>query len=66
MTPLPELADLNAVNLGEVLQISEVIGGPFPVIGMPMVEEYAVGVGPISPGELELSVQMQVTYAIAP
>lgn len=61
-----ELADLNAVNLCEVLQISEVIGGPFPVIGMPMVEEYAVGVGPISPGELELSVQMQVTYAIAP
>jgi uncharacterized protein YggE len=61
-----ELADLNGVNLGEVLQISEVIGGPFPMIGMSGVREYAGGVGPISPGELEFSVQIQVTYAIAP
>jgi len=61
-----ELADLNGVNLGEVLQISEVIGGSFPTIGMPMAVEYAGGGGPISPGELEYSVQIQVTYAIAP
>ena len=61
-----ELADLNGVNLGEVLQISEVIGGSFPTIGMPMAMEYAGGGGPISPGELEYSVQIQVTYAIAP
>jgi uncharacterized protein YggE len=60
-----ELAGLNGVSLGEVLQVSEVIGGSFPTIGMPMAVEYAGGGGPISPGELEFSVQIQVTYAIA-
>lgn len=58
-----ELAKLNGVDLGEVLQISEVIGGPFP-IAMPMVKEYGGAGGSISPGELEFSVQIQVTYAI--
>ena len=61
-----ELADLNGVNLGQVLQISEVIGGPFPTMGLSVVREYAGGAGPISPGELEFSVQIQVSYAIAP
>jgi len=67
-TRAQELADLNGVNLGEVLQISEVIGGPFPTSGIPvpMAAEYRGGAGPISPGELEFSVQIQVTYAIAP
>jgi len=61
-----ELAGLNGVDLGEVLQISEVIGGSFSTVGMSLVREYAGGAGPISPGELEFSVQIQVTYAIAP
>jgi len=61
-----ELAGLNGVSLGEVLQVSEVIGGSFPTIGMPMAVEYAGGGGSISPGELQFSVQIQVTYAIAP
>lgn len=63
-----ELADLNGVSLGEVLQISEVIGGPFTASGIPVpvAMEYRGGSGPISPGELEFSVQIQVTYAIAP
>ena len=61
-----ELADLNGVDLGEVFQISEVIGGPFPTMGLSVVREYAGGAGPISPGELEFSVQIQVSYAIAP
>ncbi len=61
-----ELADLNGVNLGEVLQISEVIGGLFSTGGIPVAMEYRGGGGSISPGELEYSVQIQVTYAIAP
>jgi uncharacterized protein YggE len=61
-----ELATLNGVSLGEVLQVSEVIGGPFLAVGMSRAVEYAGGAGPISPGELEYSVQIQVTYAIAP
>ena len=63
-----ELADLNGVSLGEILQISEVIGGLFSTGGIaaPVAMEYRGGGGPISPGELEFSVQIQVTYAIAP
>ena len=61
-----ELADLNGVNLGEVLQISEVIGGPFSTMALSVIGEYGGGAGPISPGELEFSVQIQVSYAIAP
>jgi uncharacterized protein YggE len=63
-----ELAHLNGVSLGEVLQISEVIGGVFSTSGIlaPVAMEYRGGGGSISPGELEFSVQIQVTYAIAP
>jgi uncharacterized protein YggE len=59
-----ELAGLADEELGEVLTISEVIGGgPVP---MPMVAvERAVGGGAgIAPGELDLSTQVQVTFAI--
>jgi len=62
-----ELAALNGVSLGEVLQISEVIGGSFATMGIRMASEYAAGGGgSISPGELQFSMQIQVTYAIAP
>jgi len=59
-----ELADLNGVQVGEVVRISEVVGGVAPY-------EYAAaagvgggGAGPISPGEVEVTAQLQITYAI--
>jgi uncharacterized protein YggE len=60
-----ELADLQGVTVGEVVTISEVVetGG--------FVEQAAYaqgvgggGVGPISPGEVEVSVRLQVSYEI--
>jgi len=57
------LAQLAGVALGEVLSLSEVIGGPGPV-----VYESAKGMGgsaaPMEAGELEVSMSVQVTYAI--
>jgi uncharacterized protein YggE len=56
-----ELADLTEVTLGEVLSVSEVIGnGPVPIA----YAERAMGGGGIAPGELEMSTQVQVTFAI--
>jgi uncharacterized protein YggE len=60
-----DLASLTGVTLGDVISVSEVIGGgPTPL--------YAVGAGarsvaapvPVQPGELEVSMSVQVTYAI--
>lgn len=63
-----ELAKLSGVQLGEVVSVSEVIGsgGLFPGS---LREAAAIGLGgggggPISPGELELTLQLQVVYAI--
>lgn len=58
------LAELTDVSVGDVLSISEVIGGASPII-----ERYAVPVAysagaPIEPGELEVQMNVQVTYAI--
>lgn len=56
-----ELAQLNGVALGDVLTISEVIGtSPTPRVAF---EAAAMG-GGIAPGELQLSTQVQITYAI--
>ncbi len=58
-----ELAGLNGVEVGEVVSISEVVGNVAPY-------EYAAaiglggGAGPISPGEVEVTTQLQITYAI--
>ena len=58
-----ELAQLNGVQLGEVLTVSEVVGGSaFPM------NYGAKGLGggggtPVQPGELEMSVSIQITYA---
>jgi uncharacterized protein YggE len=60
------LAELNGVELGSVMSISEVISGgaiPMPVMA---IERAAAGAGPISPGEVEVSYQVQVTYFIEP
>jgi hypothetical protein len=58
-----ELAQLNGVQLGEVLTVSEVVGGA----AYPMYRD-AVGMGgggaPVQPGELEMSLSIQITYAV--
>jgi uncharacterized protein YggE len=59
------LAELGEVELGPVMAISEVVGGgavPMPM----MLESAAKGGGPISPGELEVGYQVQVSYYIEP
>ncbi len=58
------LAQLNGVQLGDVLTVSEVIGSP----AYPM-DLSAKGIGgggstPVQPGELEMSISIQVTYAV--
>jgi uncharacterized protein YggE len=59
-----ELAQLNGVQLGEVLTVSEVVGG-----AVPLYREAAMGQGggggtPVQPGELEMSMSIQITYAV--
>lgn len=56
-----ELAALTEVELGEVLSVSEVVGGM--VVPFLRVEQ-AMGGGGIAPGELEFSTQIQVIFAI--
>jgi hypothetical protein len=57
------LAELNGVKLGPVMSVSEIVTGvPSP---LPMaVESAAAKGGTISPGELEISYQVQVSYFI--
>ena len=54
-----ELATLAEVELGDVLSVSEVIGG-----AMVYAERAMGGGGGIAPGELEMTTQIQVTFAI--
>jgi uncharacterized protein YggE len=58
-----ELAKLSGVELGNVLSISEVIGTGTSPVAM-LSAERAVGGAGIAPGELEMSTQVQVTFAI--
>lgn len=60
-----EMAKAAGVKLGEVLQISEVIGEPRPLAMMdrPMATSASRAV-PIEQGELEFTAQLQVIYAI--
>jgi uncharacterized protein YggE len=56
-----ELAQLNGAELGDVLTVSEVIG----TSSVPMAAyERAAGGAGIAPGELQLSTQVQITFAI--
>lgn len=63
-----ELAKLAGVKVGGVVQISEVIGtgGYYPMPSAPRAAaaEMGGGAGPISPGELEISYQIQVTFEL--
>ncbi len=58
------LASLSGVSVGEVLTISEVIGTPGPVYYNLAKAEGMGGATPIQPGEYEISLSVQVTYAI--
>jgi uncharacterized protein YggE len=60
------LAALGGVDLGPIMSMSEVIGGggvPMPMIA---AEGGMGSAGPISPGEVEISYQLQVSYFIQP
>jgi uncharacterized protein YggE len=56
-----ELAGLSDVELGQVLSLSEVVGGAPALVPAMALERSGGG---IAPGELELSTQVQVTFAI--
>ena len=64
-----ELATLNDVKLGNLVSISEVIGGGGGYYAGG-VREVAVSVGmgggggPIAPGELELTLQLEIVYTV--
>jgi hypothetical protein len=61
-----ELAALNGVTLGQVVSVSEVISsGVYPYSDVAAVQGYGGGgAGPIVPGEVEISTQLQIAYAI--
>jgi uncharacterized protein YggE len=60
------LADLSEVTLGPVMSVSEVINGGSMPVPVAVAKEAALGAGTISPGELEISYQVQVSYFIEP
>jgi uncharacterized protein len=65
-TRAAELARLSNVTLGDVLEVSEVVGA-MPIYGAKVNSAVGMGgggAGPISPGETQISMQLQVTYAI--
>lgn len=61
------LAELSGVELGPVMSVSEVLsGGGVPMAYDAVIERAAAGSGSISPGELEIGYQVQVSFFIAP
>jgi uncharacterized protein YggE len=60
------LAELSKVKLGPVMSVSEVIGGGVGPMATVMERAAVAGAGSISPGELEIGYQVQVTYFIEP
>ena len=64
-----ELAALNDVKLGDVVSVSEVIGGgggyyAGGVREAALAAGMGGGGGPIAPGELELTLQLQIVYTV--
>ncbi len=63
-----ELAELIGVGVGEVMGISEIIGQGGGFFGgnfsRMAAAEMGGGAGPISPGELNLTMQLQITYEL--
>jgi uncharacterized protein len=66
-----ELAQLTGVAVGEVMSVSEVVGGGgfypsnYQQFGLGGGATPALAPTSISPGELEIAMQLQVTYAIS-
>lgn len=60
------LAELGGVELGPVMSMSEIVGGGAVPMPMMAAERAMGGAGPISPGEVEVSYQLQVSYFIEP
>jgi len=61
-----ELAALHDVAVGELISISEVISGnAVPMASVNASYALGKGGGPLAPGELEMTAQLQVVYAIA-
>lgn len=59
-----ELAQLNGLSVGEVISVSEVIdSGVFPIRDVASAV-MSLDAGPISPGDVEVNVQLQITYAL--
>jgi len=60
------LAKLAGVTLGDVMNVSEIIGGSGPIYGVMDSAKMGLGGGgaPIQPGELEVNMSVQVTFAI--
>jgi len=58
------LAQLADAQLGQVISVSEVIGGGMLQPPVEMAAGLGGGAGPISPGQLDYSTSIQVTYAI--
>ncbi len=60
------MAKAAGVKLGEVLQISEVIGEPRPVamLDRAIAASAPTRAVPVEQGELEFTAQLQVIYAI--
>lgn len=61
------LAELTGVTVGDVVSVSEVVGGSVPIAFDMAMSEAAMGggVGPINPGAIEFQQRVQVVYAIA-
>jgi hypothetical protein len=61
-----ELATLNGVTLGQVVSVSEIISsGVYPYSDVAAAQGLGGGgAGPIVPGEVEISTQLQISYAI--
>jgi uncharacterized protein len=59
-----ELAVLTNVSVGPVLEVSEIVGS-LPYNNRFAVEAaYGGGAGPVTPGELEVTMEVQITFAI--
>lgn len=63
-TQAQDLAQLANLQLGEVVRISEVIGDQGPIPLAARAEGMGGAGGPIAPGQLEVTVRLEVTYAM--
>jgi len=62
-----QLAEAADVRLGDLLSLSEyLVGGPVYVERAAAAEGMGGGAPPISPGQLEITVQVQMSYEIVP